>query len=56
MDKATDIAKGCPVFLGGAKLSLYETFDVTAMAGGEAATSTRPADQRRRPCPWMAPL
>jgi len=27
------------------------TFDVTAMAGGEAATSTRPADQRRRPCP-----
>lgn len=36
MDKAIDIAKECPVFLGGAKLSLYETFDVMAMAGGEA--------------------
>jgi hypothetical protein len=33
LDKAIEIAKGCPVFLGGAKLSLYETFDVMAMAG-----------------------
>ena len=33
MERAIEIAKECPVFLGGAKLSLYETFDVTAMAG-----------------------
>jgi hypothetical protein len=33
MDKAIEIAKGCPVFLGGAKISLYETFDVMSMAG-----------------------
>ena len=36
MDRAIDLAKECPVFLGGAKLSLYETFDVMATAGGEA--------------------
>jgi len=30
---AVDIARDCPVFLGGAKISVYETFDVMAMAG-----------------------
>jgi hypothetical protein len=35
MDKAVEIAKECPVFLGGAKLSLYETVDVMAMAGSD---------------------
>ncbi len=30
VDRAIAIAKECPVFLGGAKLSLYETFDVMA--------------------------
>ena len=33
LDRAVAIAKECPVFLGGAKLSLYEVFDVMAMAG-----------------------
>ena len=32
---AIDIAKGCPVFLGGAKISLYETIDVMAMAAAQ---------------------
>ena len=32
LDNAIEIAKGCPVFLGGAKISLYETFDAMAMA------------------------
>jgi hypothetical protein len=35
LDKAIEIAKSCPVFLGGGKLSLYETFDVMAMAGAQ---------------------
>ena len=35
MDRAVEIARDCPVFLGGAKLSLYETIDVMAMAGAE---------------------
>src|SRR5262245_22755033 len=32
VNQAIEIAKGCPVFLGGAKISLYETFDAMAMA------------------------
>jgi hypothetical protein len=36
MDKAIAITKECPVLLGGAKVSLYETFDVMAMAGADA--------------------
>lgn len=35
LDEAVRIAKECPVFLGGAKLALYETFDVMAAAGAE---------------------
>ena len=35
MDQAVEIAKGCPVFMGGAKISVYETFDVMAMAGAQ---------------------
>lgn len=36
MDKAVEIAKGCPVLLGGAKLAVYETFDaMAAMAGSK---------------------
>lgn len=35
MDDAIEIAKGCPVFLGGAKISVYETFDVMSMAGAQ---------------------
>jgi hypothetical protein len=27
------IAKGCPVLLGGAKISVYETFDAMAAMG-----------------------
>jgi hypothetical protein len=35
LDNAVEIAKGCPVLLGGAKLSVYETFDaMAAMSGG----------------------
>lgn len=33
LDQAIAIAKECPVFVGGAKLSLYETLDVMAMQG-----------------------
>lgn len=37
LDKAVEIAKGCPVLLGGAKLAVYETFDaMAAMAGSKA--------------------
>jgi hypothetical protein len=39
MDEAIEIAKGCPVFLGGAKISLYETLDVMAMAGAQGGGS-----------------
>jgi hypothetical protein len=36
LDKAVEIAKGCPVLLGGAKLAVYETFDAMgAMAGSK---------------------
>jgi hypothetical protein len=28
LDAAVDLAKGCPVFLGGASVSVYETFEV----------------------------
>ena len=41
MDQAIEIAKGCPVFLGGAKISLYETFDVMAMAGSQTGSQQR---------------
>jgi hypothetical protein len=33
LDKAVKIAKGCPVLLGGAKISVYETFDAMAAMG-----------------------
>jgi hypothetical protein len=34
LDKAVEIAKGCPVTLGGATVAVYETFDaMAAMAG-----------------------
>src|SRR5690348_5700311 len=36
LDSAVAIAKECPVLLGGATISVYETFDVMAMAGGAA--------------------
>ena len=32
LEEAIGIAKDCPVFLGGAKLSVYETFDAMSMA------------------------
>ena len=36
LDKAVEIAKGCPVLLGGAKLAVFETFDaMAAMAGSK---------------------
>jgi hypothetical protein len=36
LDKAVEIAKGCPVMLGGAEVAVYETFDVmAAMAGSK---------------------
>ena len=28
LDAAVDLAKGCPVLMGGAEVSVYETFDV----------------------------
>lgn len=31
-DEAVEMAKSCPVLLGGAKVAVYETFDVMAMA------------------------
>ena len=34
-DQAVTIAKECPVLLGGATISVYETFDVMAMAGSD---------------------
>lgn len=33
LDEAVEIAKGCPVLLGGATISVHETFDVMSMAG-----------------------
>ena len=33
MAEAVDIARGCPVLLGGASISVYETFDAMSMAG-----------------------
>ena len=37
LDHAVEIAKGCPVLLGGAKVAVYETFDaMAAMAGSKA--------------------
>jgi hypothetical protein len=36
LDQAVEIAKGCPVLLGGAKVAVYETFDaMAAMAGSK---------------------
>jgi len=36
LDKAVEIAKGCPVLIGGAKVAVYETFDaMAAMAGSK---------------------
>jgi hypothetical protein len=32
LDEAVEIAKGCPVLQGGAKVAVYETFDAMAMA------------------------
>jgi hypothetical protein len=36
LDAALGMAKDCPVLMGGAKISVYEAFDVTAMAGAGA--------------------
>jgi hypothetical protein len=36
LDEATQIAKGCPVLLGGATVSIYETFDAMAAMGAKA--------------------
>ena len=33
LDHAVEIAKGCPVLLGGATVSVYETVDVMAAVG-----------------------
>lgn len=33
LDEAVSIAKGCPVLLGGASITVYETFDAMSMAG-----------------------
>lgn len=41
IDKAVEIAKTCPVFIGGAKISLYETFDAMAMARQGAPAASR---------------
>lgn len=41
-DSAIDIAKECPVFLGGAKISVYEVFDVMAAMGAPSAAATSP--------------
>ena len=41
LDKAIAIAKECPVFLGGAKVSLYETFDAMAAAGAQSGDGHR---------------
>ena len=36
LDKAVEIAKGCPVLIGGAEVAVYETFDaMAAMAGSK---------------------
>ena len=36
LDHAVEVAKGCPVLLGGAKVAVYETFDaMAAMAGSK---------------------
>src|SRR5712692_7494349 len=36
LDKAVEIAKGCPVLMGGAKVAVYETFEaMAAMAGAK---------------------
>lgn len=34
LDRAVEIAKGCPVLLGGGRISVYETFDVMAAMSG----------------------
>jgi hypothetical protein len=37
LDKAVEIAKGCPVLTGGAKVAVYETFDaMAAMTGAKS--------------------
>jgi hypothetical protein len=37
LEHAVEIAKGCPVLLGGAKVAVFETFDaMAAMAGSKA--------------------
>lgn len=33
LDQAVEMAKGCPVLLGGAMISVYETFDAMAAMG-----------------------
>lgn len=33
LDEAVTIAKGCPVLLGGASITVHETFDAMSMAG-----------------------
>jgi hypothetical protein len=37
IDQAVEIAKGCPVLIGGAKVAVFETFDaMAAMSGAKA--------------------
>ena len=37
LDNAVEIAKGCPVLIGGARVAVYETFDaMAAMAGSKS--------------------
>jgi hypothetical protein len=36
LDKATELAKGCPVLLGGATITVYETFDAMAAMGAKS--------------------
>jgi hypothetical protein len=36
LDKATELAKGCPVLLGGASITVFETFDAMAAMGSKA--------------------
>lgn len=37
IDEAVKIAKECPVLLGGASITVYETFDAMSMAGASAS-------------------
>jgi hypothetical protein len=36
LEKATELAKGCPVLQGGATISVFETFDAMAAMGAKA--------------------